>query len=83
MRPPKPHPAPLLWIAEQWSLSPKDIMMVGDHSDDISCGVLANVGATVHLAPPKDRLTNTKPHIQISSLTELKKLLEKGFSIEE
>lgn len=36
--PPKPDPASLLYICEQWGVHPKNVVMVGDHLHDIQCG---------------------------------------------
>lgn len=45
--PPKPHPAPILHIAEQWQTDPKHLIMVGDSIDDMKSGKQA--GATTVL----------------------------------
>ncbi|KAJ2351602.1 hypothetical protein GGF43_003985, partial [Coemansia sp. RSA 2618] len=36
-RPTKPSPDSLLHISQQWGIPPKQLMMVGDHGDDLLC----------------------------------------------
>ncbi|RKP26254.1 HAD-like domain-containing protein [Syncephalis pseudoplumigaleata] len=36
-QPPKPAPDPLLHIAKAWNIRPDELMMVGDHLDDLYC----------------------------------------------
>lgn len=37
----KPHPAPLLYIAEQLGVQPTEIVMIGDGPQDVNCGKAA------------------------------------------
>lgn len=74
----KPHPAPLLHIAQQWGLASNHLLMVGDSIDDMMCGKQAGA-QTCLIYTNKNCLIYQKalPYadITISSLTELQQLL--------
>mmetsp|Transcript_6461 Transcript_6461/g.19600 ORF Transcript_6461/g.19600 Transcript_6461/m.19600 type:complete len:250 (+) Transcript_6461:139-888(+) len=79
--PPKPSPAALIEICRRWEVDPRDVVMVGDHSDDIECGRRAGsrtiqiVDEVVH--GDELRYTElTKPHHTVQSLYELRQLIE-------
>ena len=68
--PAKPHPEPLLFIAQKWRLSPSELIMVGDSKDDLLCG--KNAGSITTLL-----LNNDNAHLKqdadivLNSLDEL------------
>ena len=39
--PPKPHPGGLLHLAERWSVTPRELVMVGDYRFDLECAQAA------------------------------------------
>ena len=39
--PPKPHPGGLLQLAERWSVTPRELVMVGDYRFDLECAQAA------------------------------------------
>lgn len=42
--PSKPDPAPILHICKEWGIDPRNVVMVGDHIHDITCGLDAGSG---------------------------------------
>jgi len=80
--PPKPHPAPILHIAEQWNLKPQNLIMVGDSIDDMKSGKAA--GATTVLIK-----SNVNYHIEsieqtdyvIDRLDDLISMIQNGLII--
>ncbi len=73
----KPHPQPLLSIAEQFELLPEQLMMVGDGPQDIECaraaGALA-VGVTYGFKP--DEMRAAGPHHVIDTFADVCTLLD-------
>eukprot|EP00123_Amoebidium_parasiticum_P000718 comp115981_c0_seq1/m.48955 comp115981_c0_seq1/g.48955 ORF comp115981_c0_seq1/g.48955 comp115981_c0_seq1/m.48955 type:complete len:211 (-) comp115981_c0_seq1:72-704(-) len=73
--PAKPDPAPLLHWAEEIQVPPAEILMVGDHDDDITCGLRA--GSVTCLM---EQHTNTHhrhvAHFNVSSPSQLLQLLQ-------
>lgn len=51
--PPKPHPGGLLHLAEQWTVAPEKLVMVGDYRFDLDCGRAAGA-ATVLVNLPEN-----------------------------
>lgn len=48
--PPKPHPGGLLHLAERWSVTPRELVMVGDYRFDLECAQAAGArGVLVNL----------------------------------
>ena len=45
----KPDPASVFHICKQWSLEPRQVMVVGDDKTDMVCGLRAGVGGTSFL----------------------------------
>ncbi len=43
-QPHKPHPTPIQHICSQWSLSPANVLMVGDDKTDVLSGNAAGTG---------------------------------------
>lgn len=81
-RPPKPNPAGILHIAEQWQLEDggEGLIMVGDSIDDMTAGHKAGA-ATVLLANEANGELKGHEHtgLWISRLDELVGILEEGF----
>ncbi|KAH0498915.1 hypothetical protein TgHK011_006141 [Trichoderma gracile] len=86
-RPPKPHPAGILQIAQSWGLvdeagavDTSGVIMVGDSIDDLTAGRLAGA-ATVLLLNDVNKELATHEHtdLVITQLDELIHILENGF----
>ena len=56
-RPPKPHPAGILYIGNQWGIRASEMIMVGDSMDDMIAGREAGV-TTVLLLDKDDHNTH-------------------------
>lgn len=71
--PPKPHPAPLLHIAERWGVDPAEMAMVGDSLDDVACGVSAGALAVLIGEAGDKTFEEARPHAHatIRDLTQL------------
>lgn len=71
--PPKPHPAPLLHIAERWGVDPAEMAMVGDSLDDVACGVSAGALAVLIGEAGDATFEEARPHAHatIKDLTQL------------
>jgi len=41
----KPSPVPVFHICSQWGLRPENVIVVGDHEDDVKCGLSAGAQA--------------------------------------
>ncbi|KAL7124183.1 hypothetical protein ABFS83_14G030900 [Erythranthe nasuta] len=86
-RPYKPHPAPLLHICSNWDLQPNEVMMIGDSlKDDVACGKSAGAFAclldeTGRYDAPEYEDVEFKPDYKVSSLVEVRSLLEKNFEL--
>lgn len=81
-RPPKPDPAGILHIAENWGLADaRGLIMVGDSIDDMTAGRKAGA-ATVLLVNDVNRALAEHAHtdLVIESLDELVEILERGFT---
>ncbi|KAG4027920.1 hypothetical protein MFRU_026g01010 [Monilinia fructicola] len=78
--PPKPHPAGILHIAQQWNVDPRDTIMVGDSIDDMKAGYLAGA-ATVLLGNSVNRelWDHEYTDLVVHRLDELVGILAKGF----
>jgi len=81
-RPPKPHPAGILHIAEEWQLEDggEGLIMVGDSIDDMTAGWKAGA-ATVLLENEGNKELKGHEHtgMWIRRLDELVEILEAGF----
>ncbi|KAJ5476617.1 HAD-superfamily hydrolasesubfamily IAvariant 3 [Penicillium sp. IBT 31633x] len=78
---PKPDPAGILHIANEWGLeNGENLIMVGDSLDDMTAGHMAGA-ATVLLVNEKNALLKEHPHtdICIAQLDDLIAILEEGF----
>lgn len=72
----KPHPEPLLFIAERFRLLPEQLMMVGDGPQDIECAKAAGawaVGVAYGFKP--DEMLAASPDHVIDTFGELSTLL--------
>lgn len=56
--PPKPDPAALLHILAQWSLSAKQVMMVGDTAHDLDAAIAAGMPCAIIAQPYNAHLQN-------------------------
>ena len=74
----KPSPEPLIYICNQLNIKPSETLMVGDTELDIQCGKGASAQTCGVLLGyrTKDQLEKEKPDFLISSLSELKTILE-------
>ncbi|ESZ92682.1 hypothetical protein SBOR_6943 [Sclerotinia borealis F-4128] len=79
-RPPKPHPAGILHIAEEWNVDPRDTIMVGDSIDDMKAGFAAGA-ATVLLGNSVNRelWEHECTDLVVERLDELVDILKGGF----
>lgn len=79
-KPPKPHPAGILHICDQWGVGGHEIIMVGDSIDDMEAGRRAG-SATVLLRNDGNRevAEHEFTDCAVWSLGELVDVLEKGF----
>lgn len=66
----KPDPAPALHICRQWNLAPKQVLLVGDYRDDITCGKRAG-NLTCLLLNERNRLFAELADLTVNSLEEL------------
>jgi phosphoglycolate phosphatase len=73
----KPHPAPVLWAAQQLQLPPENCLMVGDTTVDIRAGVAAGVQTVGVLCGfgRRDELARAGAHIVLDSTSELTAVL--------
>jgi phosphoglycolate phosphatase len=69
----KPHPEPLLRIAEQLGLSAADLVMVGDGVQDVECGRAAGARTVAVLGGfgSEEKLSAARPDRLIATLFEL------------
>ncbi|KAJ1722772.1 hypothetical protein LPJ53_002828 [Coemansia erecta] len=77
-RPTKPHPQSLLHISELWGIPPQQLMMVGDHLDDLLCGVRAG-SVSALLRYPYNGAFECKAHISVDRIDKLIVSLANGF----
>lgn len=86
-RPYKPDPAPLVHICSTWEVQPNEVMMIGDSlKDDVACGKRA--GAFTCLLDETGRYNTgdfvkmgLNPDFTVSSLTQVRSLLEEHFDL--
>ncbi len=69
----KPAPGPLLALAERLSLAPKDLIMVGDGTQDIEAARRAGARSVAVSAgfTPRSQLLAAKPDVLIDTLADL------------
>ncbi|KAJ2746989.1 hypothetical protein GGI20_000885 [Coemansia sp. BCRC 34301] len=77
-KPTKPHPAGLLHISRMWNIPPREILMVGDHMDDLLCGLRAgSVSALLRYSDSSE--FEAHAHIVVDRIDELVDKLASGF----
>lgn len=62
--PPKPHPGGLLHLAERWSVTPRELVMVGDYRFDLECAQAANARSVLVNLPDNPWPELTELHAQ-------------------
>ncbi|KAJ4956257.1 hypothetical protein NE237_013040 [Protea cynaroides] len=86
-RPYKPDPAPLLHICATWDFHPSEVIMIGDSlKDDVACGKRAGaftclLDETGRYDSPEFDSVDLKPNFKVSSLTEVRSVLEANFDL--
>jgi len=81
-QPVKPAPDPLLHICKNfWGFNPSEVLMVGDHLDDLMCGRGAQC-VTVLLKNPSNVTFQEHAHLTIESLNQIITLFEEGFYLD-
>lgn len=80
-RPPKPHPAGILHIAQSWGLQDATgLIMVGDSLDDMTAGRKAGAATVLLLNDVNQELAfHEHTDLVIRQLDELVDILEQGF----
>ncbi|KAI9592747.1 HAD-like domain-containing protein [Syncephalis fuscata] len=80
-QPPKPAPDPLLHIAKTWNVRPDELLMVGDHLDDLHCA--KNAGA-VSILVNNDGNSDFIPLADhaVDRLDDIINLLRSGLEVE-
>ncbi|KAL7909751.1 HAD-like domain-containing protein [Trichoderma velutinum] len=86
-RPPKPHPAGIMHIAQSWGLvdgsgavDTSGLIMVGDSLDDLTAGRLAGAATVLLLNDVNKELANHEnTDMVIHKLDDLIRILENGF----
>ncbi|KAJ2760192.1 hypothetical protein IWQ56_005548 [Coemansia nantahalensis] len=76
--PTKPAPESMLHISERWGIEPAQLMMVGDHGDDLLCGVRAG-SVSALLRYDDNRVFEPKAHVVVDRIDELADKLARGF----
>ncbi|KAJ2458230.1 hypothetical protein GGF42_002200 [Coemansia sp. RSA 2424] len=77
-KPTKPHPAGLLHISRVWDIPPQQLLMVGDHLDDLLCGLRAgSVSALLRYGDSSE--FEAHAHIVVDRIDELVDKLTSGF----
>lgn len=81
----KPHPAPLLYAAEQLSVAPAHCVYIGDHRRDIEAGHAAGmttIAAEWGYISPEEDPTQWQAHYHLSSATALEQWLKASLKSE-
>ncbi|KAI9501784.1 hypothetical protein GGI25_005420 [Coemansia spiralis] len=77
-KPPKPAPDGILHISKLWNIPPEQLMMVGDHGDDLLCGLRAGSVATLLRYYDNTEFERIS-HIVVDRLDRLAEKLATGF----
>ncbi|KAJ1952225.1 hypothetical protein GGI12_006300 [Dipsacomyces acuminosporus] len=77
-KPTKPHPHSLLHISSIWGIPAEHLLMVGDHADDLACGVRAG-SVSALLRYPDNAKYASLAHIVVDQIDELVGRLATGF----
>ncbi|KAJ2807515.1 hypothetical protein H4R20_001257 [Coemansia guatemalensis] len=80
-KPTKPSPDSLLHVSRVWGIPPEQLMMVGDHGDDLLCGVRAG-SISALLRYPDNRVFESKAHVVVDRISELVEHLSNGFDVD-
>lgn len=60
--PSKPHPSPILHVAERWGCGPGELVIVGDSRDDVLCGRAAGARTVLVGTPGLHGFDAAAPH---------------------
>ena len=74
---PKPDPAGILHLLEQWQAEASNVVMVGDYLFDLQAGKAAGA-ITIHMARPDGQRWPDYSDIMIDSLAELAEMLKQS-----
>ncbi|KAI8323100.1 HAD-like protein [Martensiomyces pterosporus] len=77
-KPTKPHPHSLLHISKTWGIPAEQLLMVGDHADDLACGIRAG-SVSALLRYPTNTKFESMAHITVDRIDELVGKLSAGF----
>ncbi|KAL7750583.1 hypothetical protein RI367_003925 [Sorochytrium milnesiophthora] len=81
VHPCKPAPDPLLYIARMWNIPPQELLMVGDHKDDLDCAIGAGAATCfIHNDHNRGRKFEDLADIVVHNLDELRLFLEDSVS---
>ncbi|KAJ1951589.1 hypothetical protein FBU59_000064 [Linderina macrospora] len=80
-KPTKPSPASLLAVANEWGVEPSELMMVGDHVDDLLCGSRAGALAVLLRYQGNEKFAGAA-HIVVDRIDELVGKLRDGFDVD-
>ncbi len=73
--PPKPDPAGIIHLLEQWQSDTDDVVMVGDYLFDLQAGRAAGV-ITIHVGRPDGQRWPDVSDVIVDSLTDLVEMLK-------
>ncbi|KAJ2556866.1 hypothetical protein EV175_001717 [Coemansia sp. RSA 1933] len=77
-KPSKPAPDAMLHISQQWDIPPEQLLMVGDHGDDLMCGLRAG-SVSALLRYSHNTQFESIAHIVVDRIDQLVNQLEHGF----
>ncbi|KAJ1668158.1 hypothetical protein IW140_000676 [Coemansia sp. RSA 1813] len=77
-KPAKPAPDAMLYISEKWGIPPEQLLMVGDHGDDLLCGLRAGSVSALLRYEHNTQFENIA-HIVVDKIDQLVNQLEHGF----
>lgn len=81
-KPVKPDPAPVLHIASQWDIMPKNIIVIGDHKQDILCGQQAG-STTILVNNESNKETRRLADLNVDSLSDIIPIIKAYLAREE
>ncbi|KAJ1886144.1 hypothetical protein LPJ81_006762, partial [Coemansia sp. IMI 209127] len=77
-KPAKPAPDAMLHISQRWGIPPEQLLMVGDHGDDLLCGLRAG-SVSALLRYNHNTQFESIAHIVVDRIDELVNQLDHGF----
>ncbi|KAJ1958388.1 hypothetical protein EC988_000335 [Linderina pennispora] len=80
-KPTKPSPDSLLHVARAWGVEPSELMMVGDHVDDLLCGSQAGAVAVLLRYEGNEQFASAA-HVVVDRIDELVGKLRDGFDVD-